>query len=457
MRTALYLRISQDRTGEAAGVERQRQDCEQLASELGWRVVGVYVDNSVEATSGKPRPEYLRMLGDIKAGHIDAIIAWHTDRLYRRLEDLQELIAICDHHRIAIRTCRAGELDLSTPTGRLVARILGSVATHEGEHKADRWRRSYLQRREAGVWMAAGPRTFGYERDGTIRPDEAEAIRKAARDILSGVKTLDICRTWNAEGRRTTRGRPWTPTSLRVLLTNPRLAGLVTLKGEIIGPGTWDPILDRETWEQVRALYLRRKDNRPRASTRSLLSGIALCGLRIHEDLCSRVLIRSTTSMPIYRCRTYQSGEYHVTVSARALEEMVEAYAQRRLEDDKVRRMITARIADAGTTAAAIQREIDDVELEIAEREDELRQAGRSQRARLAAMAAIDDLDSRLGELRHQLSLVVPVQLPDQGEWPKDLGRRSALIRIAVDRVIVHPAKGRSSKFDEDRVEIIPR
>jgi DNA invertase Pin-like site-specific DNA recombinase len=39
----------------------------------GWQVAGVYVDNDRSASSGKARPEWDRMLADIKAGHIDAI------------------------------------------------------------------------------------------------------------------------------------------------------------------------------------------------------------------------------------------------------------------------------------------------------------------------------------------------------------------------------------------------
>ncbi len=59
---AVYRRISDDRTGDAAGVGRQEADCRALAKRLGWTVAGVYTDNDISAYTGRKRPDYLRML-----------------------------------------------------------------------------------------------------------------------------------------------------------------------------------------------------------------------------------------------------------------------------------------------------------------------------------------------------------------------------------------------------------
>lgn len=453
VRTGVYLRISQDHTGQQAGVTRQREDCLELANTLGWQLVDVYEDNDVSATSGKPRPAYRRMLEDVAAGRIDAILAWHPDRLYRRLEDLQELIDLCDKHKITIRTCRAGELDLSTPAGRLVARILGSVATAEGEIKADRWRRSIEQRARAGQWNARGPRTFGYRPDGSIEPHEADAIRAAARDLLAGVTAHDICRRWRTAGLKTSAGGLWRTSSLRGLMTNPRIAGLSTLKGEIVGRGNWEPILDRETWEQIRALYLKRSKGSRRQPPRSLLYGIARCGI------CRTHLNKRKTQMPIYRCLgpVYSvERQRHVVISADSLDEFVESYVREKLCDERVRRYVAAIVDESGSAAGRITREMDRIEREITEREMEVSQLT-SQRARLAALKAIDELDARLHELQDQLSAIVPAQVPSGNEWPSDIGRRSSLISLVVDSVLVHPARRKSPKFDPSRVEIVLR
>ena len=66
------------------------------------------------------------MLEAMKNGEFDALLCWHTDRLYRNMKDLERVIEIADANRIEIRTVQGGTLDLSTSAGRMVARILGS-------------------------------------------------------------------------------------------------------------------------------------------------------------------------------------------------------------------------------------------------------------------------------------------------------------------------------------------
>jgi site-specific DNA recombinase len=72
---ALYCRISQDRSGERLGVERQKEDGHALAESLGWSVVQVYADNDITAYKEKPRPAYQAMMEAIKSGAIKGVIA----------------------------------------------------------------------------------------------------------------------------------------------------------------------------------------------------------------------------------------------------------------------------------------------------------------------------------------------------------------------------------------------
>lgn len=65
---AVSARISSDQDGTALGVARQLEDCRKLAASLGWVVGEEYVDNDLSAYSGKPRPEYQRMLLDLADG-----------------------------------------------------------------------------------------------------------------------------------------------------------------------------------------------------------------------------------------------------------------------------------------------------------------------------------------------------------------------------------------------------
>lgn len=287
MRAAVYLRISEDRSGEQLGVTRQRQDCEDLCRAKGWTPVE-YLDNDTSATSGKPRPRYERMLADIREGCIGAVVAWDLDRLHRRPIELEGFMALADEKHLALATV-SGDVDLSTAQGRLVARLKGSVAAHEGEHRRARQLRAARQRAEVGIpnWHKA----FGYlpgPGGPTLDPRTAPLVRQAYRDIRSGASLNDICRQWNDAGAYTVTGRPWVATSLSKYLRKPRNAGLRTYKGArygpadrdaIVGKGNWPALVDESTFWTVQSV-LDAPGRAPgrKAVRRHLLTGVARCG-----------------------------------------------------------------------------------------------------------------------------------------------------------------------------------
>jgi site-specific DNA recombinase len=54
-----------------------------LCERKGWQVAGIYADNDLSAYTRKPRPEWLRLQADIRAGMVTGIACWHVDRLTR--------------------------------------------------------------------------------------------------------------------------------------------------------------------------------------------------------------------------------------------------------------------------------------------------------------------------------------------------------------------------------------
>jgi DNA invertase Pin-like site-specific DNA recombinase len=297
-RGGLYLRISDDREGEGLGVERQRKDCERLARQRGVPIVAPpYIDNGISAYNGKRRPAYERLLADIRAGAIDVVIAWHPDRLTRRPLDLEEFIALVEERGVEVFTVTAGDIDLSTPTGRAVGRTVAAWARQESEHKAERIRRKHQEIAERGLWSGNGRRPFGFRNDRAAKnlivvPEEAAMIREAADRVLAGDSISGIITDWNRRGLRTVTGSPWSREVLRHTLTSGRVAGLRYLGqwerrggrsrkvGErLMADAKWPAILTREQHEQLRAV-LRDPARRltPGPARRYLLSGIAKCG-----------------------------------------------------------------------------------------------------------------------------------------------------------------------------------
>lgn len=272
MDVALYLRLSLDREGNQLGVARQEAECRAYAEARGWTVTTVYTDNDLSATSGKRRPAF----EDLLAAKPPAVLVWHNDRLVRNGKDLERVIDL----GLTVHAVTAGDFNLSTPAGRMMARQLVNFATYEVEQKGERQRAEMFQRAQRGRpnWAR---RPFGFNMDGTHRPDEAAALRAAYEGTRAGASRHEIARQMNASGLRTAfRDREWSATNVRQALASPRNAGLREYKGKIIGEAAWEPIVDRELWDTVQTILASAKAVRQGRGREyvSLLSGIAKCG-----------------------------------------------------------------------------------------------------------------------------------------------------------------------------------
>lgn len=343
-RAIIYCRISRDREGAGLGVERQQQDCEQLAQQLGVEIFAVYSDNDLSAYSGKPRPGYKQLLDDLREGRADTVLAWHTDRLHRSPAELEEYIDVCEPRHVQTRTVKAGALDLTTATGRMIARQLGVQARYEVERMVERQRRKRDEMAQHGKYFG-GRRPFGYESDGiTIIESEAAAIREAADTILAGGSLRAIAADWNGRGILTSTGGDWEGPEVRSMLMRPRNAGIVKHRGKEGGPASWPAILDEPLWRSIVALLGDPERRTTPGNERKYLgSNIYLCGL------CA-----DGTTMRCSTSNKSKGGQYYAAYACRKQKHVV-----RRADplDDYIRLLILDRVSRPDAADLLAQRE----------------------------------------------------------------------------------------------------
>lgn len=219
-RAAIYCRISLDRSGEGLGVGRQLTECRELAERRGWGVVEpAYQDNDQSAYQRtRPRQDFERLLRDIEDGSVDGLIAWHLDRLLRRVSDLQRLLdLIARRPGFPVAFVSSGDLDLSTPSGILLANILASVAQNESQHKAARV--AAARKQEAHSGRAHTALGYGYNPDGTINPGEAEVVKRVATWLLEDrLSLLGCARQLNADEVPTPSAGVWSSRHVEKML-----------------------------------------------------------------------------------------------------------------------------------------------------------------------------------------------------------------------------------------------
>jgi DNA invertase Pin-like site-specific DNA recombinase len=280
MEAGIYARISKDTEGTELGVTRQQEDCRAEVARRGWNVTEIYIDNDVSATRSKVRPSYQRMMHDVTTGRINAIVVWDVDRLTRTPRELEDLIDLADKYGVAFANV-GGEIDLSTPDGRMMARIKGTLARREVEQMSKRLKRKFQQKAESGEPHGYSP--YGFTRvEGVdmVNEEQAAVVREVARRALAHESLRSIVTDLNARGIHGPKAPKWNSTILRQILVRPSNAGLRQYQGKVIGKSTTHPIYDEDTHNRLVSLLTdpSRRSNHVGPGYKYLLSGVAICG-----------------------------------------------------------------------------------------------------------------------------------------------------------------------------------
>ena len=129
VRAALYARCSTLDKGQDP--ELQLVPLREYCQRRGLIIAGEYVDNGVSGTKDH-RPQLDRLLDAARKRQIDLIIVWKLDRFGRSLKQL--VIALEEISNLGVGFISYQDnLDLTTPQGRLMFHIIGSMAEFERE------------------------------------------------------------------------------------------------------------------------------------------------------------------------------------------------------------------------------------------------------------------------------------------------------------------------------------
>jgi DNA invertase Pin-like site-specific DNA recombinase len=126
LRAALYARVSTTNHGQ--DVSMQLRELREYCERRGLEIVGEYT----EAASGAKdsRPELNRLMADAKRRRFDAVCVWKLDRFGRSLRHLVNALADLEALGVAFISIK-DNLDLGTPSGRLMFQIIGAMAEFE--------------------------------------------------------------------------------------------------------------------------------------------------------------------------------------------------------------------------------------------------------------------------------------------------------------------------------------
>jgi site-specific DNA recombinase len=269
-RTALYIRVSTDaQFEEGYSVDAQKEKLAQYCKLKDIENYEFYIDGGWSG-SNIDRPEIKRLVTDIKAGKIDAVVVYKLDRLSRSQKDTVFLLEDVFIPNGCAFISLNENFDTSTPYGKAMIGILSVFAQLERENIRERTRMGMYERVKSGLWMGGGRVPFGYDYDrekNTLVPnEEAEQVRQIYQLYLQGYSTTQLAGMFDVSGDQ----------HISAILDRETYLGRIRFRGEIV-EGCHEAIIDEDTWNRVRQERQRRSRGTA-GDTSYLLTGLLVCG-----------------------------------------------------------------------------------------------------------------------------------------------------------------------------------
>lgn len=183
MRVALYARVS---TMHNQNPQMQLSELREYGARRGWQIISEYVDQGVSG-SRERRPELDRLMADAHRRKFDLIAVWKIDRFGRSLKHLVNALADLDSLGVAFVSLR-DNIDLSTPSGRLMFQIIGAMAEFERSLIQERVRAGLRNAVARGVRLGRPKRTVDAAEIARLRASGA-SWREVAERMHIGVGT----------------------------------------------------------------------------------------------------------------------------------------------------------------------------------------------------------------------------------------------------------------------------
>jgi DNA invertase Pin-like site-specific DNA recombinase len=195
IRIALYARVST--SGGNQDPEMQLRELREYAELRGLEIVEVYTDLGVSGSKGS-RPALNRLMADALRRKFDAVLVWKLDRFGRSLRHLVNALAELEAVGVAFISLR-DNLDLTTPSGRLMFQIIGAMAEFERALIQERVRAGLRNAKAKGRRLGRPPLILDISQITALRASGL-SLREIGKKFGVGVATVHRLARNGSEG-----------------------------------------------------------------------------------------------------------------------------------------------------------------------------------------------------------------------------------------------------------------
>ena len=228
LKAAIYIRVSTQYQVDRASLPVQREELINYAKYALDITDCVVFEDAGYSAKNTDRPDYQRMMARVRTGEFSHLLVWKIDRISRNLLDFAAMYAELKKLGVVF-VSKNEQFDTSSAMGEAMLKIILVFAELERNMTSERVSAVMLSRANDGIWNGGKvPFGYAYDKDSkqfSIIEDEAQVVLHIY-DLYESVKSLTtVAKALNEKGVRSRTGKPWNPTTVRTMLTNPFYAG----------------------------------------------------------------------------------------------------------------------------------------------------------------------------------------------------------------------------------------
>lgn len=309
----LYLRVSTDRQAkEGDSLEEQETELKKFCSYRNFRIHNILIERG-KSGGNTNRPEYKKLLQDIEAKKIQAVVVKKLDRLSRSLLDFEQIMTQMQAHEVEFISLREN-FDTTTAMGKAMLRVALVFAQLEREQTSERLRDVFSYRASQGMYNG-GLRPFGYvtiNKALVPHPKEKNIVELIVHHFLELKSTTLVAKYLNDNGHRLRSGNLWDKRSIQKMLQNPIYTGKVKWHDQLF-QALHPPLISDKQFEDAQVIFKQGQRHIANSKTEALLKQIVTCGDCAHPMTPSHSLNRHRNKYYYYRCTSTNHAEKRKT------------------------------------------------------------------------------------------------------------------------------------------------
>ena len=329
----LYIRVStEDQAREGFSLPEQEKRLRAMCEFKGYEVYDVYKDAGISAKTGNKRPDFERLLQDIKDKKVNTIVVLKLDRLTRSVSDWEKILTFLEENE-AFLDCANDDINTTNANGKMISRILTSVSQQEIERTSERTKIGLAGAIKVGHIPHQAP--LGYKRvDKTLIPDVAtkDVVIRIFEMYHNGLSYKKISNILNEE--QVLNKTNWRDSTVVGILQNEIYKGDFVHGKRTKHPTYYsdvvEPIISKELWEECQVQ--KKKNSR---SYQRTLNYLFLQKLKCPK--CSRILGgKATTKKNGNSYFYYYCNDCKLTIKESVVEKFISDFIDDIVDYDSV-------------------------------------------------------------------------------------------------------------------------